>query len=97
MSILIRGMEMPICRTCPCGEEKLYGNLCHITNEIVSFSFDRGDQCPLIEVQPPGRLIDADALLKYCDAVYGLGNNISVGAILNAPTVIESEGEDGEV
>ena len=60
MSILIKGMEMPTCMTCPCCEEKLYGNLCRITNEIVPFSFYRGDKCPLIELPPHGRLIDAD-------------------------------------
>lgn len=69
MSILIKGMEMPICRTCPCGEEKLYGNLCHITNEIVPFSFDRGDKCPLIELPPHGDLIDRDRLTDTIDGI----------------------------
>lgn len=64
MSVLIKGMEMPTCMTCPCCEEKLYGNLCRITNEIVPFSFYRGDKCPLIELPPHGDLIDRDALMK---------------------------------
>jgi len=68
MSILIRGMEMPICRTCPCSEEKLYGNLCRITNEIVPFSFDRGDKCPLIEL-PSDDVVE----VKYAKDIYMQG------------------------
>lgn len=64
MSVLIRGMEMPICRTCPVCDEKLFGNYCRITEEIVSFGFEKGEKCPLISVPPHGRLIDADALDK---------------------------------
>jgi len=96
MSILIKGMEMPICRTCPCSEEKLYGNLCRITNEIVPFSFDRGDKCPLIEVPPHGRLIDADELPRYSDDVgyLSIEQKLFNEAIDDAPTIIEAEVQD---
>lgn len=101
MSILIKGMEMPICRTCPCCEEKLYGNLCHITNEIVPFSFYRGDKCPLIELPPHGRLIDASVIDNMTtwdsDREYDKGWNSAVrraqDRIADAPTIIEAEEE----
>lgn len=91
MSILIK-MEMPK----NCEECLLCGFVsCNVTGQrIYSTTLDRLPDCPLIEVPPHGRLIDADALLKYCDAVYGLGNNISIGAIINAPTIIEAEGKE---
>ncbi len=104
MSILIKGMEMPTCMTCPCCEEKLYGNLCRITNEIVPFSFYRGDKCPLTELPPHGRLIDADALHiqlidKELDQLQPWISFDDYREVLqmidDAPTIIESEGDDG--
>ena len=97
MSIVIKGMEMPICRTCPVCDEKLFGNYCRITEEIVSFGFERGEKCPLIELPPHGRLIDADALLKpknqhvdvLADEWY-----VTVRTIESAPTILEAEVEE---
>ena len=73
MSVLIKGMEMPKrCYDCP-----LYrsGNkisntysYCSISNSKVErFKISRPEDCPLIELQPHGRLIDADALTKVFD------------------------------
>lgn len=96
MSILIKGMEMPKeCWKCP-----LLGNLsCNYKKELIPLEGKRND-CPLVEVPPHGRLIDADALLKTDRNVYGI-NGGAIGVrhnfydeeILNAPTIIESEGE----
>lgn len=89
MSILIKGMEIPTCMTCPCCEEKLYGNLCRITNEIVPFSFYRGDKCPLIEIPPHGDLIDRDSVLEILsDKNAAWDGYVKVKAL---PIVVESE------
>lgn len=99
MSILIKGMEMPTCMTCPCCEEKLYGNLCRITNEIVPFSFYRGDKCPLIELPPHGRLIDGDVAEVIPFTVDDEKGDFSDGILYAAdwiskmPTIIEAEVE----
>ena len=70
MSILIKGVSMPKnCGECPC----YYDGYCHGLQyreededyRAVSYrEYDkkRRDDCPLIEVPPHGRLIDADAL-----------------------------------
>ena len=71
MSVLVKGMEMPEdCRNCPfemyymnCGETK-----CRATGKILADFYKpipfegRAEECPLVEVPPHGRLIDADAM-----------------------------------
>jgi hypothetical protein len=59
MGIYIKGMEMPkICGQC---QIKL-GIDCELWRHVRSVSLDRHKDCPLIEIPPHGRLIDADAL-----------------------------------
>ena len=61
MSILIKGMKMPEnCDTC---------NLCYdyvecmAASNVIKLNFEkRPKECPLVEVPPHGRLIDADKL-----------------------------------
>ena len=91
MSILIRGMEMPQnCDKCRFQSAfKLYCdampyNFCGNTDDI-----ERPDWCPLIELPPHGRLIDADAIQDY--NVETFGQRLLI--IDTAPTVIEVEGE----
>lgn len=73
MSILIREMEMPKscydCYFCRIYDEPNQGYFCiplfadlHRTD----FTKKRIDACPLVEVPPHGRLIDADALEQEC-------------------------------
>ena len=73
MSVLIKGMEMPPdCRVCPF--EMYYMNTgktrCGAAMRTLAENFKtipfvgRADFCPLIELLPHGRLIDADALIK---------------------------------
>lgn len=69
MSILIKGMEMP--KNCDmCWALDDYGDYprCRITEEQRGYNFHvrekRMDKCPLTEIPPHGRLIDADALIK---------------------------------
>jgi len=69
MSILIKGMKMPKnCNGCPLFESKYHFHGCLAKPESINnmdmwnFVDDRPTWCPLIEVPPHGRLIDADAL-----------------------------------
>ena len=74
MSVLIRGMEMPVtCCHCPLlgydpdiewndgGRETQGAYICVITHELID-NTKREEHCPLVPVPPHGRLIDADAL-----------------------------------
>lgn len=79
MSILIKGMEMPKnCIECP----MQFGGMCYVqppeideprvAENIKEASKKRATWCPLIELPPHGRLIDADAFLAeqrhlYCE------------------------------
>ena len=103
MSILIKGMEMPQnCDKCRFQSAfKLYCdampyNFCGNTDDI-----ERPDWCPLIELPPHGRLIDADepmtkisTMMQEPDYQHE-GENWMVGLIMardaidEAPTVIE--------
>ena len=73
MSILIRGMEMPkSCSDCFYEYETLKGETCcaicngSISNDE-SFS-KRIPSCPLVEIPPHGRLIDADELKSIIES-----------------------------
>ena len=67
MSIIIKGMKMPInCQTCPFvqydypigGEALVYWCRCTFTQNITEGSaFERDEGCPLVELPPHGRLI----------------------------------------
>ena len=70
MSIIIKGMEMPTtCCNCKliCFDEtrkweQMTGAfVCQMTDKVI-WNTRRGDDCPLVELPPHGRLIDADAL-----------------------------------
>ena len=115
MSILIRGMDIPTscdkCRFCVNGftdtvpmyecAVQSYENV-SVLVESNGEPFDfRPDWCPLVELPPHGRLIDADKLLEkaywdYNEATHDY-NNIKVVSeydIDDAPTVIEAEGSE---
>lgn len=111
MSILIKGTKMPE----TCGECQstlgLFANECPLFAEFPKkFDYEpeignnrRYPGCPLVDVPPHGRLIDADKLMKpfydllekdehsldYYSVGYG-GLNVMID---DAPTVIESEEE----
>ena len=94
MSILIQGMEMPKnCGECPFifsswGIEYY----CHLAESSTSAEYverEKMTNCPLIELPPHGRLIDADAIQDY--NVETFGQRLLI--IDTAPTVIEAEGE----
>ena len=102
MAILIRDMELPqTCSECPL----LDYDRCKITDECGGIDLPRDEnRCPLTEVPPHGRLIDADALCAKADdtIVHSDPVNLVVDIgmafkyyLKNAPTIIEAEGEDG--
>ena len=101
MSVLINGMEMPPdCRVCPF--EMYYMNTgktrCGAAMRTLAENFKtipfvgRAEFCPLIELPPHGRLIDADALTTVTEMVNGEWKTyVEVFEIADAPTIIEAE------
>ena len=109
MSVLIQGMEMPkSCFMCPFSEiNDADTDLCSITGELYDSTpfkpeFRRSD-CPLIEIPPHGRLIDADrfdvfaydsdAAKKYGDTFDG-GVEYVLDVIAQSDTIIPADKED---
>lgn len=95
MSILIKGMEMPSCNDCPlAGDFKcdLMPSIPALCKEydIAVQNGKRLDNCPLIELQPHGRLIDADAL-NYSNTDYCGNHFVYMVDIEDSPTIIERE------
>jgi len=93
MSILIKGMEMPK----NCGECSF---ICKESTCRYGKGYERSDFCPLVELPPHGRLIDADALKfdAYLEhdcihkmMVFGGQMVYTESAIDDAPTIIEAE------
>ena len=104
MSVLIKGMKMPTsCPECMMANEIVK---CCLTGKTYNWGLtERPSDCPLIELPPHGRLIDADALEEHDgwlrDSMYFARESghthiqfIYAHDIINAPTVIEAE--DGE-
>ena len=101
MSVLIKGVEMPTsCRACMFSRTDIRNvDWCVLTEK------DLPCDCPIVPIPPHGRLIDADALMrkKIRSVQSGSGENftswtisaVSIENIRNAPTIIESEEEDG--
>ena len=91
MSIIIKGMEMPkTCWDCACSNyyESIGEAMCDITDgqlDYMLWKCERHPDCPLIELPPHGRLIDADAIQDY--NVETFGQRLLI--IDTAPTVIE--------
>ena len=70
MSILIKGMEMPhdceeckLCVIIPVGDYEILRK-CVALNRRAEYVIRRKD-CPLVELPPHGRLIDADEISKH--------------------------------
>ena len=105
MSIIVKDMEMPKtcydCYFCRTYDEPNQGYFCiplfadlHRTD----FTKKRIDACPLIEVPPHGRLIDANPIMKFIqdglnNGEFGYDQIKVMGEIQYAPTIIESEDE----
>ena len=104
MSILIKGMEIPqSCYDCPfqhpCkhDEDKDY---CVVIDDFLYCYNMEANNCPLIEVPPHGRLIDADELFNrdmqiyYGNTAVGTRSYIFKSDVAEAPTVIPSDKEE---
>ena len=101
--ILIKGMEMPTsCIECPCcRHDNWNGETAHQCNvSFITFGAEdenwiyntRPNWCPLTELPPHGRLIDADELVRIWTGAKFHGN---IKPIVDArPTVIEAEGSE---
>ena len=103
MSIIVKGMEMPLnCAMC-----KMW-SICECLNdfedfESICYAVEDGDlvrdkNCPLIELPPHGRLIAEKTIteIRYHDADgYHIVNGEQLCELeIDAPTVIEAEGEN---
>ena len=105
MSILIKGMKMPSCNDCPlagdfkCNLMPSIPALCK-EYDIAVQNRKRLNNCPLIEIPPHGRLIDADTLtvqhgwLDNFDNTHTHIQFVYANEINYAPTIIGSEGKD---
>lgn len=111
MSILIKGMEMPkSCYDCDLAfqdqdsEHNVYWT-CAALHKSAEM-YERRTDCPLIEIPPHGRLIDADKLIrnfqamaddewnKNCGATCSTGFLEAINMTEDAPTVIEAEEDE---
>lgn len=101
MSVLIKGIGMPpncfFCKLSFMSGERLFCSAMK-NEEVLRSKID--SNCPLIEVPPHGRLIDADALMKKLnncmfpsDMVTTRAVSMAVNWLKESPTIIESEGE----
>ena len=102
MSILVKGVEMPRrCEECCICHYEEQGTIvwcgCRATMRIRPVGCDsKPDFCPLIEIPPHGRLIDAEALHTDYFVPSTTSNTpnyyyVSKEQIDNAPTIIEAE------
>ena len=99
MSLYIPGMEMPTsCSKCPFCDDDFDDNYFGLCCSLTGTRFD-GDErisdCPLIEVPPHGRLVDADALEKQ--AVFSFDTDediIFMDDLHDAPTIIPADKEE---
>ena len=98
MSVLIKGMKMPeSCHQCVAG----YGGFCFVCSaedDGVCPDHGRPEWCPLVELPPHGRLIDADVICAECKRVaeeyYGIYPDCAYCPVNLAPADIEAmEGE----
>ena len=100
MSILIKGMEMPkSCQECRWRKTDITNtDYCQITLDNVPYIIKFPASCPLIEVPPHGRLIDADELFKEMEHNGWFDNadrDIAEDLVLDAPTAFHAD-NDGE-
>ncbi len=100
MSVLINGIEMPDqCGSCPCfhAEHPIYCQAVKADKDkriAAPYGLPRPDWCPIVEVPPHGRLIDADAIaLKDGPYEYDEWCEWALRQYQDAPTIIEAEEE----
>lgn len=89
MSVLIKGINTSKdCWKCKFRRwENGYGDQCIITDTFIKDIFIKEKDCPLVEIPPHGRLIDADELWKDIttnieDCAYILGQIMKQSTII---------------
>lgn len=102
MSVIVKGMKMPErCEKCFMCQSDCMG--CKVTQNFIILKKGQNKPlwCPLVEVSPHGRLIDADSLDNriYCELpIKEFGNALIMRRMRElvdeAPTIIEAEGEE---
>lgn len=106
MSVLIKGMEMPkSCDVCPLIAEADDYHVCCINEQFIPWEWidehsaeqrhPKPSWCPLVEIPPHGRLIDADAPIPLVDT-HGKNIEVTVAHIIEnnlgiVNAIIESE------
>jgi len=110
MGVYISNMEMPTnCDNCWALDD--YGDYprCRITEEQRGYNFPirekRMDKCPLVEIPPHGRLIDADAAAKQGWTISRTYSASPTEMVYEAktmtdevlPTIIEADVHDNNV
>ena len=105
MSILVNGMEMPKnCYQCRMVDYCQYlwkpYDLDDYSDlqDMIEGGFTRADNCPLVEVPPHGRLIDADEFYEALtmDDRVSIIEAIHVKSILSEVTTVIPASEEGE-
>ena len=109
MGIYIKGMEMPKnCWNCPffhtslhhIGDDELLERYtCLRTGERTENVTGYMKNCPLIEIPPHGRLIDADAFLAKAkeDPLFPLVERYGMSSVIEAqPTIAPAEGKEAD-
>ena len=104
MGVYIKGMEMPkSCYACDFSfpstdsEGDVHTICTALQEEILPLLLERQEDCPLIEVPPHGRLIDADALEDKCHRLSQYEWNKLTGTTWGyAYATFESEVEDAQ-
>ena len=113
MSILIKGMEMPL-HTERDGEKDTVFQCAIVVhqdntaelvirrdpaNPFANCNEPHIDKCPLVEIPTPhGRLIDADEIEKCVHEWYDVGEYVFADTIRDADTIIEAEvSENGSI
>ena len=99
MSILIRGMEMPkCCYDCPFIRASFAGDYYCAKgkgdeDDLKKLYSQRMADCPLTELSPHGRLIDADKLMRDIEE-YHLSDGKFQHWVEVQQTIIEAEGSE---
>ena len=79
------------CNYCALG---IYEYPCNFTNQEHLCEDGRPPDCPLVEVPPHGRLIDADAIPYIFGSTHATEYDTVTKFVINKlPTIIEAEGE----
>lgn len=98
MSILIKGMKLPeSCAECTIQDVTACGTDYKWLYDHQTYYDAVRPDCPLVELPPHGRLIDADELekkIKMLNAHYSYREVVEYADIHNAPTIIEAEGQE---